>query len=274
MENYVKLSNEENRIVQLNILKYVAQFCEKNNLRYYLADGTLIGAVRHQGYIPWDDDIDIRMPRPDYEIMRKVFNSKSLDTCYKLIDPQEPMAQHPYVKIIDTRTIKIEPYLDYSKGFLGVDIDVFPIDGAPKDNSTFEKWQKQIRGLNKAYTYKKKAMHRAFLSLCKDIVSNRLKPIFCPFLSCLDLIKRVDKISIVYNFDKCKYSAHVCINDHFRIPRKCYDDYIMQQFEDCEFRIPKGYDTILRVQYGDYMKLPPIEQQQTHHTNNVYWRKR
>lgn len=126
-------------------------------LRYYLGDGTLIGAVRHHGYIPWDDDIDIRMPRPDYDELIRLFNESSKDSRYRLIEPRSKLAQHSFVKIIDSDTIKIEPYLDYKNGYLGVDIDVFPFDGCPSDEQEFTKWATTIRSYDKAFLYKKES---------------------------------------------------------------------------------------------------------------------
>ncbi len=267
------ITNEEQLTIQLDILKYVANFCEKNGLRYFLADGTLIGAVRHHGYIPWDDDIDIRMPRPDYEKMCELFNNKDNEGTYHLIQPSDEEAQHYFVKIFDTRTIKIEPYLNYKKGLIGIDIDVFPIDGAPSDSNEYDQYQKTIRGYNKAYMLKKKTLFRRMLTIGKDFVKKRFKARFCPFMSCKAIASKVKQLSTQNNFDTSEFVCHLGIGDRFRFPRSSYNDYIMMQFEDTQFRIPCGYDVILTAHYGDYMKLPPVEKQVTHHSNNVYWKK-
>lgn len=269
----ISIDNEEQKKIQLDILKYVASFCEKNGLRYYLADGTLIGAVRHHGYIPWDDDIDIRMPRPDYERMCEIFNTKDNDGTYLLIRPTDKEAQHYFIKIIDTRTIKIEPYLNYSQGMLGVDIDVFPIDGAPSNIDTYDKMQKDIRAYNKAYMLKKKTLFRKILTIGKDFVKKRFKAHFCPFMSACEVAQIVKDKSMKYDFDKSEFVCHIGIGDRYRFSKSCYDTFIMMPFEGCEFRVPVGYDEILSAHYGDYMKLPPIEKQVTHHANNVYWKK-
>ena len=265
------LSVEEHKKIQLDILIFVADYCEKKGLRYFLADGTLIGAVRHHGFIPWDDDIDIQMPRPDLVKLIETFNVQSGTEKYHLVHPKDPMAQHYMVKIIDTDTVKIEPYLDYSNGFLGVDIDVFALDGCPDDEQEFKKWGLEIRGYNKAYAYKKKASWRSFLSRGKDVVKRRTIAKFVPFLSAEEIIDRVYSLANSYPYDKSKYAARIGVIDHFRTQRDLWEPEYME-FEGNMFRVPKGYDEILTKQYGDYMKLPPIEKQVTHHVNNVFWK--
>ena len=265
------LSVEDHKKIQLDILKFVADYCEKKGLRYFLADGTLIGAVRHHGFIPWDDDIDIQMPRPDLVKLIESFNAESGTEKYHLVYPKDPMAQHYMVKIIDTDTVKIEPYLDYSNGFLGVDIDVFALDGCPDDEQEFIKWGLEIRGYNKAYVYKKRDSWHSFLSRGKDIVKKRTIAKFVPFLSAEGIIDRVYSLVNNYPYDNSKYIARIGIFDHFRTQRDLWEPEYME-FEGNMFRAPKGYDEILTKQYGDYMKLPPIEQQVTHHVNYVFWK--
>ena len=265
------LSIEEHKSIQLAILKYVAEFCENNGLRYFLADGTLIGAIRHKGFIPWDDDIDIQMPRPDLNRLISIFNKQSGSNKFHLIYPKDPIAQHYMVKIVDTDTVKIEPYLNYSNGFLGVDIDVFALDGCPDDEREFVKWGLEIRGYNKAYTYKKKSVLRGILGRGKDIIKKRTIAKFVPLLSSDDIMDKIYTLVNKYPYDKSKYIARIGISDHFRTLPDCWEPEYAE-FEGDWFRVPRGYDEILTKQYGDYMKLPPIEKQVTHHVNNVYWK--
>lgn len=266
------LTVEENKKAQLDILSYVDAFCSKMGLRYYLGDGTLIGAVRHHGYIPWDDDIDIRMPRPDYDELIRIFNDGSKDSRYRLIEPKSKLAQNSFVKIIDSDTIKIEPYLDYKNGYLGVDIDVFPFDGCPSDEQEFTEWATTIRSYDKAFLYKKRIWYRAILSRAKDFFCKRLHAKWLPFVSSDEILTTIENSFQEYPFDKSEYICGVNVVDCFRVPADAIKAYMLVPFEDRTFRIPVGYDAILTAQYGNYMQLPPIEEQVTHHTNKVYWK--
>lgn len=267
------LSVEEHKKIQLDILKFVADFCEKKGLRYFLADGTLLGAVRHKGFIPWDDDIDIRMPRPDRNIMMRIFNAECGSERYRLISPGDKDAHHYCVKIVDTRTVKIESEQDYSTGFLGADIDVFTIDGSPDNEEDFLKWGREIRSYNKAYIYKKKPLYLALRATIGNYVKKRIRPswswLFKPASYIAD---KVNALSEKYVYGEGAYVSFIGAGDLFRVPYECYKDYVLMKFEDGEFRVPAGYDAVLTAQYGDYMKLPPIEKQITHHKNNVFWK--
>lgn len=130
------ISFEEMKKVELEILSFFADFCETHNLRYFLAYGTLIGAIRHKGFIPWDDDVDIQMPREDYDILISLFNIGN-DSPYRLISPLEKQSCYTIVKIIDTRTIKIENGIKNDP--LGIDIDIFPLDGIPSVDKAYIK---------------------------------------------------------------------------------------------------------------------------------------
>ncbi len=262
-----ELSLEENKQYQLGILKSVAKFCDENGLRYYLAYGTLIGAVRHAGFIPWDDDIDLQMPRPDYD----KFIATYQDEGYKVIDPCSAGARHSMVKVIDTRTVKIEKAVKYENGQrLGIDIDIFPLDGQPESEEMYEKYYKQ-----------KHRLLRKFAFLVSDIKQYALKtkiarglPYMLAHLTTKNRIwKKLRKINAQYAYEHSKYigatdSLHNSIKN--RNLREWYDEVIELNFEGCKFKAPVGYDEILTKMYGDYMTLPPADKQVTHHSNKTY----
>ncbi|MFR5682857.1 MAG: phosphorylcholine transferase LicD [Clostridia bacterium] len=128
------MSLEEIKSIQLDILSQVANYCDRNGLRYFLAYGTLLGAVRHKGYIPWDDDIDIMMPRPDY---MQFINSFNNEKCALRVGSHYLDKNYPYViaKVYDTSTLCKENIdVEYS---IGINIDVFPIDGLPETERSF-----------------------------------------------------------------------------------------------------------------------------------------
>ncbi len=266
------ITDKENRDIQLDILKAVSSFCENNNLRYFLSDGTLIGAIRHQGYIPWDDDIDIRMPRQDYIYMIENFNDANKDSNYHLVSPMSDMAQHYMVKIFDKRTIKIEPYLNYSKGYLGIDIDVFPIEGSPNELDEFLRWGNIIRSYNRCIRYKKRDIYHGARSYITDYIRHRPHAKLAVFSSTKDIVRRVNALSANYKYGEGDFVSYIGAGDLLRFPYSCFEEYMMAEFEGAEFRIPIGYDEVLRIQYGDYLKLPPLEKQVTHHLYKIYWK--
>ncbi len=262
-----ELTFEENKQYQLGILMDVARFCDENGLRYYLAYGTLIGAIRHKGFIPWDDDIDLQMPRDDYNKFIATYKSD----VYKVIDPFDDMARHSMAKVIDTRTIKIENAVKYDKGKeMGIDIDIFPLDGQPEEYDEFKKYYNSKQRLLKKFYYiisdiKRYTIKSKFAYCIPYILSN--------LTTKNTILDKVQKINEKYDFESSKYvgatdSLYNSINN--RNPKEWYNDAVLLEFEGCNFKAPVGFHEILEKMYGDYMMLPPKEKQVTHHSNKVY----
>ena len=261
-----ELSFEESKKVELDILLAVADFCEKHNLTYFLAYGTLIGAIRHKGFIPWDDDIDIQMPRDDYNKLIATFEHENL----KLVAPGTPMSKHSFVKIIDTRTIKTEPHFKYPAGYLGVDIDIFPIDGAPAEESVYSEWYEKLQEIYSSFVLSTQ-------SFTTDSLKHNVKLAFLK----LKLkkpqyyLEEAKKLHEQYPYRRSEFVAAVesCFNGRGnRVPSKYYVGSVDVEFEGHMLRAPIGYDKVLRALYGDYMQLPPADKQVAHHTNKVYWK--
>ena len=262
-----ELSFEDAKIIELNILRHIDDFCNKNNLKYFLAYGTLIGAVRHKGFIPWDDDIDITLPREDYNWLIENFNKINDGGRYKLVSPYSKGAKHPYVKIIDTFTVKIEAGVNYHNDYLGVDVDVFPMDGQPESKQEFDRWFNRLMRIYKLHAY------------CLMETNGSLKrKIFVPIIRMLTgghvrLAKKVDKLHKKYTISKSNYvgvTSCLFVNRGDRFRKECISGCKYVSFEGYEFPIPIGYDEILTNIYGDYMKLPPEEKRVTHHANKMY----
>lgn len=259
---------EESKKIELEILSYFARFCEEHGLRYFLAYGTLIGAVRHKGFIPWDDDVDVQMPREDYNRLIKIFNDKKEIDYLNLVAPEDKISRHSIVKIIDTRTVKIEKSVDYKNGHLGIDIDVFPLDGQPSDEESYDKWWNK---LNKIYWFYLINILDPSVSIKKSIAVPLIRVLF----NKKRMKKNADKLHAAYPYETSQYvgsveSAFNSKKNH--IEKNQYENFVMLEFEGHLFRAPCGYDKILSTMYGDYMKLPPEEKQVTHHSNYCYWR--
>lgn len=246
---------EECRKISLDILKSVADFCENNNITYFLACGTLLGAVRHKGYIPWDDDIDIMMPRPDY----KKFLNEYKDDHYKILYPSAGRLY--YAKVYDDRTVKYEQDVDYRKYKpTGVDIDIFPLDGFINNENKLKR------------IYKKECFLEMLLRLSNQPIFNRKNPIkainrIIPrIIGSKNIVKMIEKNAQTYDYDKNDYVVRMRWSPNgFTgiLPKEIYEKEYMK-FEGKDYCVPKGYDKWLTNFYGDYMILPPEDKRITH----------
>lgn len=259
------ISTEEQKQMQLDILLYFDKFCKEHNLRYYLTDGSLLGCIRHQGYIPWDDDIDVEMPRPDWLKLIELFKDQGN---YKLCAPCEKASRYNFIKIYDDRTLKIEDLTTYDgDDYLGVDIDVFSVDGGSEDEQEFLKMRDKIHNMFVKASFVKCGPNGSFkwkarYYLTKLTTGNPDK-----------MMAKALKLAQTYDFDKSNYIARY--NRYamgYRLPKSCYEKAVLKEFEGHLMPVPVGYDEVLKAAYGDYMKLPPEEKRVIHHKNNLFWK--
>ena len=261
-----KIENDELKQIQLDILDNVASFCESKNINYFLAYGTLIGAIRHKGYIPWDDDIDIAMPRPDYQRFMDLYNKE--DSNYKMICYELNEEYNlPFGKVTDIRTDMIEGMYQEHHNY-GVYIDVFPIDGFQNKRVMFQaQWLR--RALNAKLAVIGKG--RGVLGDMKIVVGK----IALSFVSVKHILFKINKLCMTYQYDKCNkvgYIPTLSLSRSGIVEKKLIDTTLKGEFEGRTFRIPIGYDLYLKQIYGDYMQLPPKEKQVTHHTFQAWWK--
>jgi len=257
------ISVTELKKIQLDILSEVHKFCEKHKISYFLTYGTLIGAIRHKGYIPWDDDIDICMPRPDYERFIKIFNDEN--SKYKFLSNElDPDYPYPYGKVIDTSTVLIE----YSsiKYPIGINIDVLPIDGVDESGEILKK-QFFLRNLLDVKTIK--------LSKKRSLLKNTVLLVgkICLFLLPYKfLVRTMVKNAKKYSYQESEYVC--CVAGGFKeekpMLKEYFRDKVLVQFEGNSYYAPIGYDKYLRSIYGDYMVLPPEEERMPHHVFKAY----
>jgi len=262
-----ELTLEEIKRVELDILWFVSDYCNRNNLTYFLSDGTLLGAVRHNGFIPWDDDVDICMPRPDFDMFISSFDRNQKDGVYELIAPGQTKSRYYFAKIIDTRTVKIESGIEYKNDYLGVDIDIFPIDGSPTDFDEYDMRRKRINKLYKHYSVVACGYTGSLKHKCKVLLYRVL------WGSKKSIINKATSLCKMNDYGSSKYAARYGqFSFGFRVDRQCYEKSILKLFEGKECPIPQGYDEVLSAQFGDYMTLPPEEERCTHHSNKMYWK--
>lgn len=262
-----EISLAELRKIQIEILDAVHSFCEQYHLVYFLSSGSLIGAVRHKGYIPWDDDIDLYMPRQDYEHFNSIFNSNTQS--YRVVSLRtDPNCTFAFAKV-ERKGTRIIEHVDNPID-IGVNIDIFPVDGVPDDENTRKKYFRKITAArNKmvlkdvSIDFKKRALYKNLILACGKVF------LFHKSLNALarDVDKLIDK--------KNSSSKYVCnlvlgngIDSVFN--RSSILDSTMVEFEGKSYYTMAGYEEYLKKTYGDYMKLPPKEKQIPHHSFTAY----
>jgi len=257
---------EELRTIQLDILKDVHDFCVKNGINYYLGYGTLIGAIRHNGYIPWDDDIDICMPRPDYAKFMLLYNTR--DTVYRFVCMENDQQYSlPWGKVVHSGTEMRETM--YSQDVYGVYIDVFPIDGCDGEGNSI----KFGMALHKLINAKKAVIgpQRTFAKNCLLCFGK----VLLAFTSTRAILDRFKKVCERNNYDQSKYVACLMDTRHGiegMFPKEWMLKTEDHSFEGFDFKVPVMFDAMLRCLYGDYMTLPPVEKRVSTHSFVAYWK--
>lgn len=267
-----RLSSDEIKKIELTILLEFDRFCKGNNLRYLLAFGTALGAMRHGGFIPWDDDIDVIMPREDYEHFLAIYPTDNT-AHYKLTIFRDESSVHHFAKLTDTNTLVHETYLN-PRYTTGLWIDIFPIDkvapGASLSNTIMKMkwlfclWELSVSNPNEAAT--KPAL--------------ALKTILRPFAAKLNqykLSKQMDDILISLNETVSNDSTSfgwVCLDNQKAYAGTFPDRDLFpaqpMKFEGHEFPVPHDIDANLTECYGDWRQLPPESERIPHFTEAFY----
>ena len=273
------LTKEELKIVEFNILKDVACFCRMHNIRYFLCGGTLLGAIRHNGFIPWDDDIDIMMPREDYQRFFKLYNRSNSRYRADSLD-NNPDWHMAFGRVGDTETILFENTLKKKYSKYHAFIDVFPIDGIP-DNMIMHKFlvliQKTLGVIGNASAFIYLPSKHFSDSKEENIsIKNKLRTIVKYILITLLAWVPTQKVFLLVNSISKKFNFNSCNNVGLTVyvwnaSRKSMLSGIKLKFEESEFWAPKGYDEYLTNTFGDYMTPPPDKNQVSHHNFDVYW---
>lgn len=261
---------EEIRKIQLDLLKVFHEFCGEKSINYSLAYGTLLGAIRHKGYIPWDDDIDICMLREDYEKLELLFPENYQNTYDFYTLNRSKKWNRSYGKFFNTKTIEIETSND-NVG-IGVSIDIFPIDDVPDIDSFLKRVCKRNRFLTRMRTLKAIVWSKE-RPLLKNLVILASHVTLFPFSARL-IAQRIDRYSRSQNNKGYNHVYHSCDSDAIKssISRVAFRKYIDVPFEGFVLKAMEGYDEYLKTIYGDYLILPPIEQRVSTHSLTAFWK--
>lgn len=258
-----RLDIEAVKKIQLEILSVVDAFCKENRIQYWLDSGTLLGAIRHRGYIPWDDDVDIGMLRDDFDAFIATFNARN--SRYQVIcNEVQKDCYYPYAKVIDTHTVLYEP--DENGLKLSVNIDIFVYDATPGGKKAEKQYDRRdlfakLNVLQFLYYPSKKR----FKKMLRILIYHGLKLFPKGYFS-----SRIVRNSKKY----AKTDAHMVGNftsaTRILCDKSVFDSFVLKEFEGKEYPVPVGYDAWLTAFYGDYMQLPPLEKRVTHHQFKAY----
>ena len=249
----------------LDMLSWFHDFCVANNLRYYALGGTMLGTARHQGFIPWDDDIDVGMPRKDYEKLIHLLANKSVGKyVLETPDTNEKDYYYPFLKLYDTTTTLIENTKYQIKR--GVYLDIFPLDGI---GDTFEEAQVNFAKVKRIYNLliTRVTGFRKGRKWYKNlaVVVARVIPNF--ILDNKKILKKLVGECQKYDYDKCAWCGNLVGAWGMKevMPKEFMGSPTLYPFENIQIYGVEKADEYLTSLYGDWRKLPPVEKQKSHH---------
>ena len=270
-DNRKYISSEEQKGILLDLLIEFDSFCRNHGIRYYLIGGTLLGAVRHAGFIPWDDDVDVCMLRDDYEKFQEEYSPSS--SKYKLLSLDlDRHYYYPFAKLVNNETVLIESKKD--PGHLGIYLDIFPIDNCPGhtledacknvDKMNFFRWIRNFKIIEFSKDRK----------VAKNIALFVGKILTAP-ISRRRISQMISNKASKNNNIRCQFVGEL-VNTaygHGEVYDRChFGEGTNVTFEEHQFIAPVDYEYILTSMYGDYMKLPPVEKRVSNH-NSISWYK-
>lgn len=261
-----KLSLEEIQQVEADLLAEFADFCEANGLRYYLYAGTLLGAVRHKGFIPWDDDTDVMMPRPDYD--RLMLMARAAGAHGHLMKPGDDGYHFHFAKWVDTRTCFVEPGVNNPDGY-GVFIDIFPLDAVTPEDGAAQKQavDKVTKDLYYAYRLDPQQLC-GMKGFAKSVVGMALRG----RRSEAELYSKLHDCCVKHDFDSTGYVAVLCSYpfDKEVFPLDDLESTETRVFCDRAYRVVNHPENRLEALYGADWSTP-IKREVPEH-GRAYWR--
>lgn len=264
MELYTKEQLKQIQRKSLDIAKYFVSFCQEHDLLCYFCGGGCIGAIRHKGFIPWDDDLDFFMPREEYQKMILLWEEKENKKYILSLSNINYLDKNLFVTIRDKDTTMIKPYQKDLDICHGIAIDIFPLDGYP----------------DKLLQRKKQCIYALLFSLYRSQVipekHGKVMTLGSKILLSIVPSKKLryklscyfEKKMSQYSIDDCEYITELCAGPKYmqkKYPKSAFLKALFVDFEDSKMPIPIGYDAYLTEAFGDYMQLPDEKDQIPHH---------
>ena len=256
------------QMVELDMLKEFDRVCRKNDIKYVLVGGSMLGAIRHKGYIPWDDDADIAMLREDYEQFKNVCSEMNPEICYFQDSETDPEYRWGYGKLRRTGTTYVRVGQEHLKCKTGIFIDVFPMDDIPK--STFGQMLQDFHCfcLRKILWSEVGRMNTTGVMKLWFTLLSKIPPSFV-YRQLNYYIKKSNSTSD--HLVRClmfpasgKLYRIAPIKERYGMPKKWFLERAEYEFEGCQFYGTKDYDAILKHFYDNYMELPPEDKREQH----------
>ena len=260
-----RISAQDVKDIEINILDYIDSICKKHHIEYFLGYGTLLGAIRHKGFIPWDDDIDICMKRKDYEKFISVLSNEQHETYNLLHSSIDSTYYYEIAKVVDVRTKVIGHEVDDIPNE-GVWVDIFPLDAVSKH----QKFQRYLV---------KVCMVFRIMSVYKKFPAHKRSYLFYPLWLIARLVGFKLPLKITDWLSKSGTNENIIgyiaamstTGSKYCSPASWFKETVEVDFEGKKYPAPKAYHDYLKSKYGDYMKLPP-ENKRVGHPVEAYWR--
>lgn len=260
----LSLSDIQNRLYQMMVS--FDDFCRDHELKYCIAYGTLIGAVRHKGFIPWDDDVDFYMPREDYEKLMEYHQLSDDFLLVNMFRHNDYYYPYAYGNIVDAKSIMVANNMDLCTG-KGLSIDILPVDRVPGEGSERQKYIKEIMRLRRLVDliHGRRFNNRGIRYSVKRCIARVLS-----LLNEDELLIKIDKAAKKYIDKGYEDSAQLILATPRVYPLHYFTNPIELEFRGRMFYAPANYDSMLTEMYGDYM-TPPPEKDRYNHNMHVYW---
>lgn len=257
------------QLEELEILKFIKSFCEKNNIRFYMQGGTFLGAIRHKGFIPWDDDADIGIPRKDYERFVELMKTND-DDRYEITTYKDENSDYNYICKVHSKKIMVKETNYSNDRTYGIWVDVFPLDGMP-NNRIIRKihkyrllYHRAMWKLSDESNISKSNNRKSFIDKVIIFLGTKLK--IGKIFNKKKEIFKINKLLKKFDYDKSINVVNFMGAYKFRemFNRRIYDEKSNYEFENIQLPGPKDYDFYLTQMYGDYMTPPKKELQDVH----------